>query len=355
MNDQSVMAPLAAFHGARPPAPGWFTRALAQTPERSAIEVEGARLEVLAWGERGRPGLVFLHGGAAHAHWWSFIAPFFAQTHRVVAPTFSGMGGSDWRDAYAFDQFVREAHEAAQAAGAFDAGPPVVVGHSFGGRIAMGLARDFGATIKCGVMVDPPFWAPVNRKPGSPPRPSKLRVPALDRSDRRALPARARTALREPVHPRPYRPPFHPRDAGRGGRAGLVAVFRSAFLGEVHADRPGCGHCGGALPAGPDARRQVATLPRCGCGLSYEPAAARRARNRDSRSRAPCDDRPAARLRRRAAGLAFGLALKSAAPEADGEGQFGLGPPLRRGLARTMVRALSPAHRASAHWGVAKR
>ena len=42
------------------------------------IEVEGAKVEVLAWGQRGKPGLMFLHGGAAHADWWSFIAPFFA-------------------------------------------------------------------------------------------------------------------------------------------------------------------------------------------------------------------------------------------------------------------------------------
>ena len=170
------MAPLAAFAGARPPSPRWFTHALAQAPERSFVEVEGARLEVLAWGERGRPGLILLHGGAAHAHWWSFIAPFFAQTHRVVAPTFSGMGGSDWRDAYAFEQFVREAREAGDAAGAFEAERPVVVGHSFGGRIAMGLARDFGATLKSAVIVDPPFWAPENRKPLSPPRSGKLRI-----------------------------------------------------------------------------------------------------------------------------------------------------------------------------------
>ena len=176
MNDQSVMAPLAGFHGEKPPAPDWFRRAIACAPERTFVEVEGARLECLAWGERGRPGLVFLHGGAAHADWWSFIAPFFAGTHRVVAPTFSGMGRSDWRKAYAFDQFVREARSTGRAAGAFDVGPPMIVGHSFGGRIAMGFARDFGNELKAAVMVDPPFFAPQNMKPGSPPRTKALRV-----------------------------------------------------------------------------------------------------------------------------------------------------------------------------------
>jgi pimeloyl-ACP methyl ester carboxylesterase len=176
VDDQERMAPLAAFQGEKPPAPDWFQRAIACAPERTFIEVEGARAEYLAWGERGKPGLIFLHGGAAHAEWWSFIAPFFARSHRVVAPTFSGMGRSDWREIYAFDQFVREARDAGHAAGAFDAGPPVVVGHSFGGRIAMGLARDFGDELKGAVMVDPPFFAPQSRKPGSPPRTRALRV-----------------------------------------------------------------------------------------------------------------------------------------------------------------------------------
>ena len=169
------MAPLAAYHGARPPAPAWFDDAIANEPERTFIEVEGARIELLAWGERGKPGLIFLHGGAAHADWWSFIAPFFAAERRVVAPTFTGMGRSDWREAYQFEQIVREAHAAGRMGGAFDAGPPIVVGHSFGGRAAMGLARDFGDEFAGAVMVDPPFFAPQNARPRSPPRPARAR------------------------------------------------------------------------------------------------------------------------------------------------------------------------------------
>ena len=175
MNDPHLMAPLAAFHGLKPPAPAWFVQAIAEEPERTFIEVEGAKVELLAWGERGKPGLMFLHGGAAHADWWSFIAPFFASDYRVVASTFTGMGRSGWREAYMFEQFVREAHEAGRTGGAFDAGPPVVVGHSFGGRVAMGLSRDFGDELAGAVMVDPPFFAPQNQRPRSPPRPARAR------------------------------------------------------------------------------------------------------------------------------------------------------------------------------------
>ena len=172
MPDSTPMAPLAAFRGQKPPAPPWFERVVAVEPERTFTTVDGAQVETLAWGERGKPGLIFLHGGAAHADWWSFIAPFFARDRRVVAPTFTGMGRSDWRDAYDFRQFVREAREAGRAAGAFEAGPPVVVGHSFGGRIATGLAHDFGDELAAVAMVDPPFFAPQNQRSPAPPRPN---------------------------------------------------------------------------------------------------------------------------------------------------------------------------------------
>ncbi len=203
------MAPLAAFHGLKPPAPAWFDEAIAHEPERTFIEVEGARVETLAWGERGKPGLMLLHGGAAHADWWSFIAPFFAEDYRVVASTFTGMGRSDWRDHYVFEQFVREAREAGRKGGAFDAGPPVVVGHSFGGRVAMGLSRDFGDELTGAVMVDPPFFAPQNQRPRSPPRPARARrVQHSLADDRRPLPSSAGAALRQSLHSRSDRAPL---------------------------------------------------------------------------------------------------------------------------------------------------
>ena len=70
----------------------WFADALAHEPEVSWPVVQGARIETLAWGARGAPGLLLLHGKMAHARWWSFIAPFFAATHRVVALSFCRHG-----------------------------------------------------------------------------------------------------------------------------------------------------------------------------------------------------------------------------------------------------------------------
>lgn len=164
----ALPAPLAALHGEVPPAPAWFTAALAHEPERGRVEVAGAGIETLAWGERGKPGLVFLHGNGAHAGWWSFIAPFFADQYRVAALSWSGMGGSDHRDAYRVETFVEEIFAVAAATGASDAGPPLVVGHSFGGFPMMAAASTRGAELRGTVIVDTPFRG-VGEEGGRPP------------------------------------------------------------------------------------------------------------------------------------------------------------------------------------------
>jgi pimeloyl-ACP methyl ester carboxylesterase len=156
---------LAAFEGRLPPAPAWFGQAMAMTPQRRHHEVAGARIESLSWGERGRPGLLLMHGNGAHAQWWSFIAPFFARDWRVAAFSWSGMGDSGWRDAYTLDLFVQEMFEVAQAEGLFDAAvPPVFVGHSFGGFPTMAGARRHGERLRAVVVVDSPIRTPEQRR-----------------------------------------------------------------------------------------------------------------------------------------------------------------------------------------------
>ncbi len=156
-------APLAAFAGAVPPAPAWFTASVATEPEVSTITVAGAAIELLTWGLRGRPGLLFLHGNGAHAGWWRFIAPFFATDdgngYRVAAFSWSGMGGSDHRSAYSLSGFVDELFAVIAATGLDLAGPPLVVGHSFGGFPLMAAAQTRGAELAAAVVVDTPFRA----------------------------------------------------------------------------------------------------------------------------------------------------------------------------------------------------
>jgi pimeloyl-ACP methyl ester carboxylesterase len=152
--DAHVRTPLAHLAGERPPAPAWFETALAQAPERSVVAAAGVEIELLAWGGQGAPGLLFIHGGMAHADWWSFIAPFFAGERRVAALSLSGMGATSWRERYTPELHMAEALAAAEAAGLFEAGPPLVVGHSFGGGVASYLARHAGERLAGAVMLD---------------------------------------------------------------------------------------------------------------------------------------------------------------------------------------------------------
>ncbi len=182
MASEPKPAPLVPFHGEKPPTPAWFEEALALQPERSSHQGAGVTIETLAWGERGKPGLLMLHGGSAHADWWSYLAPFFAKTHRVVASSWSGMGGSDWRDAYSMDLLCAEMLSTLEATGLGE-GPvrPVVVSHSFGSFPAMAFAARFGERIGGLITVDSPFLSnemrskrEIDRPPSRPPRDTVL-------------------------------------------------------------------------------------------------------------------------------------------------------------------------------------
>lgn len=162
---------LAPFGGEPPPAPAWFDATIAQAPERSTIAVEGANIELLTWGEVGKPGLLFLHGNGAHADWWSFIAPFFAKDWRVAAISWSGMGGSDWRSAYSAELFAAEIFAAVEAAGLEAGGvKPIVVGHSFGGFPTLYCAAHHPERLRGAIMVDSSIQPPEKRWKGPPPR-----------------------------------------------------------------------------------------------------------------------------------------------------------------------------------------
>jgi pimeloyl-ACP methyl ester carboxylesterase len=153
--DEGVPSLLAPLGGEPAPAPEWFRRALALEPERSFVGVDGANIELLAWGARGRPGLLFLHGHAAHADVWRFIAPFFAGYFRVGALSWSGMGRSDWRADYHVDHWVAELMGGAAALCLFDAPiAPVVVAHSAGAKPALIAAAQHGDRLSGLIVAD---------------------------------------------------------------------------------------------------------------------------------------------------------------------------------------------------------
>ncbi len=139
-------------------APTWFGRALATPFTEHRIDVGGTEVHYLDWGARGNPGLVLVHGGAAHAHWWSFLGPFFTARWHVVALDLSGHGDSGRRDSYSHWAWADEVMAVCEHAGF--PGPPVLVGHSLGGMVTIMTAARFGDRLAGAVIVDSPVRRP---------------------------------------------------------------------------------------------------------------------------------------------------------------------------------------------------
>lgn len=143
--------------------PSWFTGAVANQPQSRTVDVDGSPVHYLCWGDPALPCLVLIHGGAAHAHWWSFIAPQFtatrsSQEYFVIAPDLSGHGDSGRRDRYTMETWSDEVMAVVRHAGA--ALPPIVVGHSMGGHVAIAAAARFGHELAGAIIVDAPVRRP---------------------------------------------------------------------------------------------------------------------------------------------------------------------------------------------------
>jgi pimeloyl-ACP methyl ester carboxylesterase len=144
------MASITTADHAQPPP--WFLTALSAPVERGTVTVDATAVTYRAWGHRGAVGLVLVHGAAAHARWWDHIAPLLAAGRRVVALDLSGHGDSGHRDAYSLDLWARET--LAVAAGAGIGGPPIVIGHSLGGAVALRAAGLYSSLLAGAVAID---------------------------------------------------------------------------------------------------------------------------------------------------------------------------------------------------------
>ena len=117
--------------------PEWFEKTIQNKPKSKFVNVDGANIHYLIWGDVSKPGLFLIHGYSAHAHWWDFIAPNFVDNYCVVAIDLSGMGDSEHRNAYSLSLYSEEIKSVCQDLGWSSA---VFLAHSMGGPISVKAA-----------------------------------------------------------------------------------------------------------------------------------------------------------------------------------------------------------------------
>lgn len=122
-------------------------------PRDATLSVGNLRLHYLDWGDNGHPPMLLVHGGLAHAHWWDFLAPLMTDRYRVLALDLRGHGDSSWDEAanyglsvHATDvlSFIRE----------LDLDGVTLVGHSFGGQVAITCAAEIEKSLAALVVID---------------------------------------------------------------------------------------------------------------------------------------------------------------------------------------------------------
>ena len=110
---------------------------MAQAPSDEWVTVDGLSFHYRDWGGSGQP-LLLLHGLASTCHIWDMVAPILAQDHAVIALDLRGHGESA-KPTDGFD-FASVSQDVLGVINHLGGPAPVVVGHSWGGSVALDLA-----------------------------------------------------------------------------------------------------------------------------------------------------------------------------------------------------------------------
>lgn len=126
------------------------------------VEANGVKLHYLDYGTAGRRPMLCVHGGAAHAHWFDYVAPGFMADHHVRAMDLRGHGDSAWADptTYAWKTFATDLDALVEK---LDLRDYVLVGHSMGGMVSLVNAALHPGRIGALVVVDSVMLMPMDR------------------------------------------------------------------------------------------------------------------------------------------------------------------------------------------------
>jgi len=129
------------------------------------VTLDGLRFHYREYPGDGRP-VVLLHGVASNARWWLLVGPLLAGRFRLLALDQRGHGESDRPDGgYDFASVVGDLAAFIEALGLER---PVLVGHSWGGNVALEYAatRAEGARSPSGLVLVDGGFLEISSRPG---------------------------------------------------------------------------------------------------------------------------------------------------------------------------------------------
>lgn len=100
------------------------------------VDANGIRFHLLDYGGEGKPPMLCLHGGGAHAHWFDMVAGEFTRDFHVLSLDQRGHGDSGWAEPaiYTYAHYVSDLGQVIEA---LDLKDIVLVGHSMGGMVSL--------------------------------------------------------------------------------------------------------------------------------------------------------------------------------------------------------------------------
>jgi pimeloyl-ACP methyl ester carboxylesterase len=123
------------------------------------IGADGQPLNCVDFGGRGKPPMLLIHGGSAHARWWDFVALALTDRCHVLALDQRGHGDSPWLEEWAYGS-RHYIEDLAAVINSWSFGPPVLVGHSMGGHNVMLYAGRYSETLRAAAAIDSPASYP---------------------------------------------------------------------------------------------------------------------------------------------------------------------------------------------------
>ena len=139
-----------------------MTELLAAPSTSRFVEANGVKLHYLDYGTAGCPPMLCVHGGAAHAHWFDFVAPGLTPDYHVFAPDLRGHGDSAWADPHTYS-FKTHAEDINALLEKLDLCDVVLIGHSMGGMISLIYAATHSGRISRLIIVDSIMLMPMDR------------------------------------------------------------------------------------------------------------------------------------------------------------------------------------------------